>query len=75
MNLNETSFLDAKNLCMKRTTTNQKAINAQTNKSAPSATPHGEKAKVKKKSVGEKKNEKGDLVNADDTRWLLHWTK
>jgi len=49
MNLNETSFLDAKNSCMKRTTTNQKAINAQTNKSAPSATPHGEKAKVKEK--------------------------
>jgi len=54
MNLKETSFLDAKNSCMKRTTTNQKAINAQTNKLAPSATPHGEKAKVKEKFDGRK---------------------
>jgi hypothetical protein len=47
MNLNENTSPDAKNSCMKKTTTNPKVKNDQTNKSLLSAIQHGAKAKAK----------------------------
>jgi len=43
MNLNETSFLDAKKSCMKITTKNPKMKNAPMNRSQPSVTQPGAK--------------------------------